>query len=328
MSLRVRTVVSGSQHGDSLRSLHETPKLENYPRAFIDDGRLGAERRQTIDGLSLPVVSSPPAPLVSIITIVFNNSAHIARAMQSVFTQTYRNIEYIVVDGGSTDGTVDVIRHHADRLSYWHSAKDYGIADAFNRGVALARGDLIGLVNADDWMSPDQVETAVISLIETGAPFIFGDLIYYQANGAAVYRIAGDPHYASKLWHRMPQVTHPTALVRREIYERHGLFDPTWRIAMDYDWLCRLSAKGVVGAYQRNVLGHMSLGGVSDARWRECLGEQREIALLYGAAPLIVNPLFLVRRWKIRARLFIERLLPATFSGLVRRVVNRSLSEA
>lgn len=304
------------------------PTLADYPRAFIDDGRPGAERRLTIDGLPLDAAGASPDPLVSIITIVFNNRTHIERAMHSVFAQTYRNLEYIVVDGGSTDGTVDLIRGHAERLSYWHSAKDGGIADAFNRGVALARGTIIGLVNADDWMSPDQVATGVAALRETGAPFVFGDLVYHRAaDGAPVYRIAGDGDYARKLWHRMPQVTHPTALVRRDVYERHGLFDPRWRIGMDYDWLCRLNDAGVRGAYRSDVLGHMSLGGVSDARWRQCLDEHRAIAVHHGAAPTLMRLLFGLRRWKVETRILMERLIPARLSARLRRALNPSLSE-
>ena len=300
------------------------PGLEDYPHALVDDGRPGGERRQTIDGLALAASGSSTTPLVTIITIVFNNRSHIERAMQSVLAQSYRNLEYIIIDGGSTDGTVDIVRHYADRLSYWHSAKDGGIADAFNRGVALARGDIIGLVNADDWMSLDQVETAVAALAETGAPFVFGDLIYHQAGGSPVYRIAGDPDYAGKLWHRMPQVTHPTAMVRREVYERHGLFDPMWRIGMDYDWLCRLSAVGVHGVHSRDVLGHMSLGGVSDARWRECLDEHREIAIRHGAPKASLTMIYMLRRNKIRLRMWMQRHMPQQIVLLLRRTVNRS----
>jgi glycosyltransferase involved in cell wall biosynthesis len=329
MNVRAATIGKVDTIGENPRTERSAPSLGDYPRAFVEDGRPGAERRRTIDGLPLIAGSSSSPPLVSIITIVFNNRAHIERAMQSVVAQTYRNLEYIVVDGGSTDGTVDAIRSYADFVSYWHSARDGGIADAFNRGVALARGDMIGLVNADDWMSPDQVEMAVNALTETDAPFVFGDLIYHQAGGSApVYRITGDPDYARKLWHRMPQVTHPTAMVRREVYERYGLFDPMWRIGMDYDWLCRLNFAGVRGTYRRDVLGHMSLGGVSDARWRQCLLEHRAIAVRYGAAPMLMAPLFAVRRWKIELRLLVERLVPAAISRRLRRVVNRSLSEA
>lgn len=300
------------------------PRVADFPRGLVEDGRPGAERRRTIDGAVLE--SRPDRPLVTIITVVYNNARHIERAMQSVLAQTYRNIEYIVVDGGSSDGTADVIASYADWLSYWHSARDGGISDAFNKGVALARGDLVGLVNSDDWMSPDQVEQAIAALAATGAPFVFGDLVYHHPDtGAPQYRIAGDPDYAGKLWHRMPQFTHPTAVVRRRVYEDHGLFDPRWKIGMDYDWLQRLNRAGLRGAHSPTVLGHMSLGGVSDARWAACLDEHRLIAGLYGSSPTVLAVIYAFRRGKIGLRLMIERHLPRGILLSLRRAINPAL---
>lgn len=302
------------------------PRLSDYPRHLVDDGRPGAERRRTIDDAD--AVGLPGQPLVSIVTVVFNNARHVERAMRSVFAQSYRHIEYIVVDGGSTDGTVDVVRRHAERLSYWHSAPDAGIADAFNRGVALARGDFVGLVNSDDWMSPDQVERAVAVLTATGAPFVFGDLIFYRADdGTPVYRIAGDPDYATQLWHRMPQVTHPTTVVRRDVYERYGVFDSRWRIAMDYDWLYRLHNAGVHGVHDRSIVGHMSLGGVSDRDYIASLDEQRTIARKNGSPTAALAALYFVRRGRRRVRQVLDDYLPAHLVGRLRRLINPALSE-
>lgn len=300
-------------------------RITDYPRNLPVDGRSGEERRVTIDRLPIRT-DGADLPLVSIITVVYNNVRHIDRAMQSVFAQTYRNIEYILIDGGSSDGTVDVIRRHAERLSYWHSARDGGISDAFNAGVALARGSFVGLVNSDDWMSPDQVECGVEALKRTQASFVFGDLIYHQsANAEPVYSIKGDPRYADKLWHRMPQLTHPTALVRREVYEHLGLFDPAWEIGMDYDWLLRLHHAHVHGVHCPAIVGHMSLGGVSDARWRKCLDEHRRIAQHHGSPAVVLVPLYWFRKQKIRARRLIEAILPQSVTLWMRRLLNRSL---
>jgi glycosyltransferase involved in cell wall biosynthesis len=302
------------------------PRVADFPRCFVSDGRPGAERRRTIDDAVL--TSRPEQPLVTITTVVYNNALNIERAMQSVFAQTYRNIEYIVVDGGSTDATVDAIARHGDRLSYWHSARDGGISDAFNKGIALARGDLIGLVNSDDWMSADQVEQAIATLAATGAPFVFGDLVYYDHDsGAPQYRIAGDPDYAGKLWHRMPQFTHPTAIVRRQVYEDYGLFDPRWKIGMDYDWLQRLNRAGLHGAHSPTVLGHMSLGGVSDVRNAATLREHLAIARQYGSSAPVLCMLYAVRRTKRVARQMLAYFLPAHMVLSLRKVSNRSLQD-
>lgn len=305
------------------------PQYDDYPHCLVSDGRLGEERRVTIDGIPLEVAMARAEPLVSIITIVYNNARHIERAMQSIFAQSYRNIEYLVIDAGSVDGTVDVISKYADRLSYWHSAPDKGIADGFNTGVALARGRFIGLVNSDDWMSPDQVERGIEALNRTGAPFVFGDLVYHRpSDGKAMYHLRGDPKYARKLWSKMSFVNHPTALVRRDVYRQCGLFSLKWRICMDYDWLVRLQRAGVIGIYCSEIVGHMSLGGVSDTRWVECLQESEAIALRYGGPRYVIKAMYLFRRCKVRLRQKMEAFLPHFLSFRVRRLLNPSLSRA
>lgn len=304
-----------------------TRYIADYPLELPADGRPGCEQRITIDGVPLWQCRNENEPLVSIITVVYNNSSHIARAVQSVLAQSYRNIEYIVIDGGSVDGTVDIIRQYGNRLSYWHSARDNGISDAFNAGVAVARGHYIGLVNSDDWMSPDQVERGVQALKSSGAPFVFGDLIYHRrADGVPAYRVGGDPSYAKKLWHRMPQFTHPTALVKREVYENHGLFDLSWKIGMDYDWLYRLYRAGVVGVHNPAIVGHMSLGGVSDSQWRKCLTEHLKIGISHGSPAAVLKALYLFRFAKTRSRQILEYFVPQKMVLKLRQMLNPAIS--
>jgi len=302
------------------------PTIDDYPHALVADGRPGEERRRTIDDIAVNEASGDPdRPLVSIITVVFNNRRHLDRAMQSVFAQSYRNIEYIVIDGGSTDGTVELIRSHAGRLSYWHSAPDKGISDAFNMGVALARGDYVGLVNSDDWMSPDQVEQGVRALKASNSPFVFGDLIYYDAQGRPRFVVAGDPCYQEKIWHRMPAMHHPTALVRLEIYKRYGLFDISWKIAMDYDWLFRLHRADIHGIHNKNIVGHMGLGGVSDRQNSLSLYEQRMVCKRYNSPSFIISLLYHFRRFKAFIRIALEKMLPDSNIMALRRWMNSSL---
>ena len=100
---------------------------------------------------------TPDRPLVSIVTVVYNGAATIERTIASVLGQSYPNIEYIIVDGGSTDGTLDILRAHEDRVDLWVSERDGGIYDAMNKGVALCTGEWVGLINADDWYVDDAV---------------------------------------------------------------------------------------------------------------------------------------------------------------------------
>jgi len=244
--------------------------------------------------------------------------------MRSVFAQTYPRIEYIVIDGGSTDGTQDVIRDHAERLAYWTSEPDRGISDAFNKGVAAASGRLIGLLNADDWMEPDQIERAVAALERTGADFVFGDLVYHDPAGRAVHRVLGDATYARVIGSRMPEVNHPTLLARRETYERIGLFDLRYRAAMDYDWLLRAHLAGCRGVYEPGIAAHMTLAGVSDRAYARALGEVRAIAVRHGQPPAKAWLLYGYRVFKGAAQRALRRLAPEPLYALLRGLANRS----
>lgn len=299
-------------------------ELDSYATTLAGDTASGEERRVTTDGRAVSTKEASAVPLVSIITISFNSAAHIERAIESVFEQSYPNIEYILIDGGSTDGTVEIIQRNAARLSYWHSKADNGISDAFNMGVAVSRGEYVGIVNSDDWMDPDQIQLAVDVILETGAPFVFGDLLYHYPEGAPAYKIHGDPNYLHKLWHRMPQLNHPTAVVRRSVYGRYGGFDPGWKIGMDYDWLCRLKKAGIVGVHSPRIQGHMSLAGISDRAWRETLDEHARIAVHHGSPRMLIWPLFFFRKLRIAFRIALSNALGTKITGRIRQLVNRS----
>jgi glycosyltransferase involved in cell wall biosynthesis len=263
-------------------------------------------------------------PKVTIITAVRNRAATLARTIESVLAQTYPRVEHVVIDGASSDGTLEVIRRYADRLAYWRSEPDQGISDAFNRGLAAARGDCIGLLNADDWLEPEQVERAVAALARSGADFVFGDLLYHDAAGRTLFRIRGDAGYARALARGMPDVNHPTLLARRRVYERVGGFDRAWRCAMDYDWLLRVHRAGFRGAYAPEVLGHMTLAGVSDRDYVRALGEVRAIAIAHGEPALRAWPLYLYRVAKGTAQRALRRAAPAGLYDVLRRRVNPS----
>lgn len=263
-------------------------------------------------------------PSVSIVTAVRNAVGTLERTIQSVFAQTCRDIEYIVIDGGSSDGTQEVIRRHADRLAYWVSEPDRGISDAFNKGVAAASGSFIGLLNADDWMEPDQIERAVEALRRSGADFVFGDLVCHDPTGRSVHRVRGDPAYARLIGTRMPEVNHPTLLARREMYERVGLFDLRYRAAMDYDWLLRAHRAGCRGVYEPRLVGHMTLAGISDRAYARALAEVRTIAIRHGQPATNAWALFGYRLLKGAAQRALSRLAPQPVYGRLRAIVNRS----
>jgi glycosyltransferase involved in cell wall biosynthesis len=200
-------------------------------------------------------------PLVSIITIVYNGEQHIADTIRSVGRQTYRNIEYIIVDGGSTDNTLSIVDQFKDSVTAVISEKDRGISDAFNKGIRRSGGEIIGIINADDWYESDTVERIVEKI--RGFDVAYGDLRLWKED-APDFIVKGDHGH---LRHEMT-INHPTVFVRRECYDRFGLFDEEYKCAMDYDLLLRLLNAGCRFVYVSGVLANMRWGGMSDAQWK------------------------------------------------------------
>jgi glycosyltransferase involved in cell wall biosynthesis len=267
--------------------------------------------------------SDPTTPaLVSIITAVRNSEQTLEKTMLSVFDQTYQNIEYIVIDGGSTDGTLDIIRKYNDKIAYWVSEPDQGISDAFNTGILKASGEFIGLLNADDWMSRDQVERGVHALQISPVDYVFGDLLFHDASGVVLYRINGDPDYARSIRSKMPEICHPTVLARRSVYDRFGLFDTRYRYAMDYEWALRLHVHGAQGGYVKEIEGHMGLGGASDASFRKAVIEVRDIAVRYGRNRLVAEIECRYRIVKGTGRRLLEQSVPSVLFDRLRKLFN------
>lgn len=241
----------------------------------IEDYRAQPPSPNHITGGSRPIQRVPGKPLVTLITIAWNRGHTIERAINSIVAQTYPSIEYVVVDGGSTDNTLDILRRHDGDITKWISEKDRGISDAFSKGISMASGEIIGFLNSDDQHLPEAVERSVETLLahpESG--FSFADCTFYDGSNPA-FTIHGDPNYSALLDRTMPLVNHPTMFVRREVYEQFGLFRKHFRIAMDYDFLLRIHRGGVRGIHVPQVLTHMYMGGISSTHvvraYRECL---------------------------------------------------------
>jgi len=263
---------------------------------------------------------STAAPAVSIVTVALNAASTIARTIQSVQAQSFLSIEHVLVDGGSRDGTFDIIKRLARMQDYCISETDRGISDAFNKGVALARGRFVQILNADDWLSPDQIARGIAALERSGADFAFGDLIFYE-QGRPVFHYAGDPDYARVIHRRWPSVGHPTMLVARDAFARIGLFDPAYRNAMDYDWLLRLHRAGGRGIYCPQIVGHMTHDGVSNRQFARTIEEVKEIVIAHGRNRLLAGMEARGRRFKTGVAQPMRRHLKPLYR-LVRRTIN------
>lgn len=259
---------------------------------------------------------------VSLITVVFNGGAAFKRTLESVFAQSYRSIDYIVIDGGSSDGTIELIKSFGDRITYWVSEPDRGISHAFNKGIAASKGSHVGLINADDWLEPYQIERAVHALEGGDADFVFGDLAYHDTSGRLLHIIKGDQQYGGKIQSRMPALNHPTMLVKRRVFDDIDGFDERYNVAMDYDWALRAHLAGFRGRYAPNVLGHMTLDGTSDKRFVQGLAEVRRIAVDHGQSRIMAWPLFGLRVAKGMAQRYLKRHAPSSLYQRLRGWIN------
>jgi glycosyltransferase involved in cell wall biosynthesis len=205
---------------------------------------------------------------VSIITVSFNSAKTIADTIDSVLNQDFPEIEYIIVDGDSTDGTVDIIRQNENRISQWISEKDQGMYDAMNKGIAMATGDVIGILNSDDVYMNSHVISEMMKLLqEKNAQVVFADLILVdQNNDNKVLRYYDSSHFHPDKfrWGWMP--AHPTVFVKRELYQVVGPFSTNYQIAADYEMLIRILAiQKASYAYLPKPVVRMRSGGASTA---------------------------------------------------------------
>jgi glycosyltransferase involved in cell wall biosynthesis len=208
-------------------------------------------------------------PLVSIITVVYNNARFIKNSIQSVLSQNYARLEYVVIDGGSTDGTLDVIEKYREKISVFTSEADGGIYDALNKGVSLATGNIIGFLHSDDIFADKSVVSKIANHFEkTNADIIYGDLDYVRKDDLNfVVRHWRSGKYISSALGNGWIPPHPTFYARRDLYKKYGGFDISYKISADYDCMIRfLKEKDVRVSYIPEVLVKMRTGGMSNNR--------------------------------------------------------------
>lgn len=245
------------------------------------------------------------APRVSIITACYNSTLTLERTVLSVLSQTYENIQYIIIDGLSTDGTTDVIKRHQDCLGCWVSERDEGISDAWNKGLKMATGEIIGIINSDDYYQSNAVELAVKALeAHPEAGFVFGDQLIFDQKGTAITQ-KGDPQYLKTIDFIMPSIPHSSVFMRRWVYDRYGGFDKNFKTAMDYELLLRITRRGVRGVYIPSLMSAMNLGGVSDRNYSHGYREvmQASVRYGYGKLPALVRFYFEIAKTFSRKKL-------------------------
>lgn len=204
--------------------------------------------------------------LVSIITATYNSAATITDTLHSVHSQTHPAIEHLIIDGASSDNTLSIVQSAPGQCRI-HSEKDRGIYDAMNKGIAMANGDIIGILNSDDMYTHPLVIEKVVELFEReGCDAVYGDLIYVDAADTAVIKrkwVAGPCSPNSFLYGWMPP--HPTFFVKKSVYEQYGSFNLNLFTAADYELMLRfLYRYGIKVAYLQEVMVKMRTGGASN----------------------------------------------------------------
>jgi len=233
---------------------------------------------------------------VSIITVVFNAAETIEDCINSVFTQTHRDIEHIIVDGGSTDGTISVINSNNNKIARSVSEKDDGIYNAMNKGIHLAKGETIAFLNADDVYADENVISQVATVMQKNCwDAVYGDLIYIDyLNTNRIVRYWQPGEYKNRAFFHGWAPPHPTFFCRKEIFEKFGCFYDKFKIAADFELMLRFIEHHKINVgYLPKVLVKMRTGGRANVL-RGIFKGNSEIIKSFALNGLWISPLFFV----------------------------------
>lgn len=239
-------------------------------------------------------------PLVSIFTVVFNGAKYLEQTIQSVINQSYDNVEYIIIDGGSTDSTLDIIQNYEDQIDYWVSQKDNGIYDAMNKGLKLSSGDIIGIINADDWYSDDSITKSVHALLESNADYSIGNIQKTPSKLVArpIFPLINNYIYQEMMY------PHISAFFKKNVYKDVGLFDVNYAISADFDMALRIHLLKYKAVYINSILATAVDNGVSsDSRSKR---EYLDIVIKHGKNSMLAYGTYSLHLFKF----YLIQLLP------------------
>ena len=227
-------------------------------------------------------------PLISIVTVVYNGEQHLEQTINSVLDQNYDNIEYIIIDGGSTDGTIEIIKKYEGQIDYWVSEKDNGIYDAMNKGTDVVTGEYLAFLNADDWYESDTLTVISDNILEHKRDYFFGNIDVYKNEK---YQSTWLPK-PQKYKRAMP-IYHPGLFVKTEFLKANK-FDTSYRIVSDYEFVIKLILKKKTYVYIPKTLTCFRDGGISNTqntlKDKECFRLQyRYFGLFYASLGYIIG---------------------------------------
>jgi len=234
-------------------------------------------------------------PKISVVTVCYNSAKTLERTIASVLSQDYPNLEYLIIDGGSTDGTVDIIRRYESQLAYWCSEVDKGIYDAMNKGIRLAKGEWIHLLNADDWYIERDVWSRVIPHFYSLKVNYMSMVHRWESGRERLYR------FKFRRWplYYSAYLPHPALVVHRSQYDAVGLYNTDYRMAADHDMIMRL-----VHRYPGNFIDIpfvvMQQGGLSEAHRGRALKEMQAITEKNGLPAFLAKFFYHIKLRRLR----------------------------
>lgn len=236
---------------------------------------------------------------ISIITVCYNSAETIEDTIKSVLDQEYKSIEYIIVDGGSTDGTLDVLKKYRDQIHKYISEPDNGVYDAMNKGIKLATGDVVGFLNAGDfYAAKTAISQIAASFKKNDCQVVYADLEYVTENNPekTVRRWTSKP-YQDNLFRKGWHPPHPTFFAQKSAYDKYGAFDLTYNIGADYELMLRFLKKhNAKSCYIPSILVKMRNGGKSNKNLRQIIKANIECYQAWKKNKLKVSPLIVVKK--------------------------------
>ncbi|WP_144769330.1 glycosyltransferase family 2 protein [Herbaspirillum sp. SJZ099] len=217
---------------------------------------------------------------ISIITVSYNSEATIADTLHSINEQTYENLEYLVIDGGSKDRTMELVENNGKRIALKISEKDRGIYDAYNKGLALAQGEIIGFLNSDDFYCDRTAIEKVMRVFEDPqVDACYADLVYVDRDDTSkIVRHWKSRPYKEGLFKQGFVPAHPTLFLRKKVYEQAGGFNLDYRLAADYEFMLRIFHKhNLHSAYLPEILVKMRDGGATGGSLKSIRKQNTEI---------------------------------------------------
>jgi glycosyltransferase involved in cell wall biosynthesis len=246
---------------------------------------------------------------MSVVTVVYNGQENLEQTINSVLDQTYDNIEYIIIDGGSKDGTIDIIKRYEDKIDYWVSEPDGGIYSAMNKGTSLCSGDYVSFLPADDWYNKNTIELVVNSIQNSNADYLFGNVNMYEQN-AILYVSKG---ILDQYKFDIP-FNHQSLFVKTKYLLMYP-FDLKYKVIADYDFIVKLIRKQLSYIYIDETIANFRLGGISSTTNMT----KEKLALYYSHFGIM----YAVYNYSIIIKSRLIRFFIRTVRFLKRKIINK-----